>query len=191
MKRGLRFVLLITFAAAFLGAPATGALAQMSKEAEFLNAVKDGAYRKVKLMALGTINLDVRNRNGTPALVMAVRNGDGVMASMLLRAGADPDIVDRDSGETPLTLAAARNNGDLVERLLEGGADPNAENRKYETPLIKAVRNDGRRSIISALLDAGADPHWQDFTGHSAQWYAEANRRPDVIRMLKKAVASD
>lgn len=181
-------LLTAVFLMAAIGPAAYG---QLSERAEFLNAVEDGAHRKVKLMALGTMNIDARNENGTPALVMAVRNGDDVMVNMLVEAGADPDIVDRASGETPLTLAASRNNLDMVERLLKAGADPNVENQKYETPLIKAIQNNGNRDVISALLEAGADPTWQDFTGHSALWYAKKNRRPNITRMLKQARGSD
>src|SRR5690606_23281621 len=92
--------------------------------------------------------------------------------------------LDRESGETALTMAAGRNNADIVDRLLKAGADPNQANKQYETALIKAVSNTNR-GMIRTLMDAGADPEWQDFTGHSATWYAEAKRRQDIVNMLR------
>jgi hypothetical protein len=73
-------LLTAVFIIAAIGPAAYG---QLSERAEFLNAVEDGAHRKVKLMSLGTMNIDARNENGTPALVIAVRNGDDVAGTIL------------------------------------------------------------------------------------------------------------
>lgn len=180
---------LLLMAAALVGG-IPRAEAQLGREASFLQAVKKGEHREVKLMALGTINLNARDLDGTPALMLAIENGDGVMVSMLLREGADPDIMDRESGETALTMAAGRNSEDLVRRLLEGGADSNLENRGFETALIKAVHN-ANRAIIRQLIAAGADPQLQDVTGHSALWYAETARRSDLVNIMKKGQTHD
>jgi len=178
-----RAALLLTIAvfAAFAALPAR---AQMSKELDFLKAVKDGKHHEVSIALLNGINYNTRDINGTPALAWAIQRGDGEMVSLLLDAGADPDILDRQSGETALTMAAGRNNADIVDRLLKHGADPNLANKQYETALIKAVSNTNR-NMIRSLIAAGADPEWQDFTGHSAVWYAEARRRQDIVNMLK------
>jgi len=68
-------------------------------------------------------NPNVRDRNGTTPLQIAVRLGhiDGVEA--LIKGGADVDISDA-SGETPLMTAVHQRNVELVRTLLEEGADP-------------------------------------------------------------------
>ena len=181
-KTILRLLLVLGLAAS-ISAPAA---AQLTRELKFLSNVKKGEHHEVEVMLLSGINYNTRDIDGKPALIIAIENGDGEMVSLLLDAGADPDIVDRKSGEVPLTLAAARNNADLVGRLLAKGANPNVPNKQYETALIKAVSNDNRR-MVSMLMEHGADPDWQDFTGHSAIWYAEASRRPGLLKLLKPA----
>jgi ankyrin repeat protein len=181
MFRRAALLMTIALVAALAAAPAQ---AQMSKELDFLKAVKDGKHHEVSVALLNGINYNTRDINGTPALAWAIQKGDGETVSLLLDAGADPDILDRQSGETALTMAAGRNNADIVDRLLKHGADPNRANKQYETALIKAVSNTNR-NMIRSLIEAGADPEWQDFTGHSAVWYAQARRRQDIVNMLK------
>jgi ankyrin repeat protein len=180
-RRAVRLLPAIIFALMTAVGPAQ---AQMSKELDFLKDVKDGKHREVSIAILNGINYNTRDIDGTPALVWAIRKGDREMVSILLDAGADPDILDRKSGEVAITMAAGRNNTDIVERLLKHGADPNLANKQYETALIKAVSNTNR-GMIRSLIEAGADPEWQDFTGHSAIWYAEAKRRQDIVSMLR------
>ena len=50
-------------------------------------------------MLLNGVNYNTRDIDGKPALIIAIEQGDGEMVSLLLDAGADPDIVDRKSGE--------------------------------------------------------------------------------------------
>lgn len=68
-------------------------------------------------------NPNVRDRNGTTPLQIAVRLGhvDGVEA--LINGGAQVDISDS-QGETPLMTAVHQRNVELVRTLLEEGADP-------------------------------------------------------------------
>jgi ankyrin repeat protein len=183
-----RAALLISIAVFAALAAITPVRAQMSKELDFLKAVKDGKHHDVSVALLNGINYNTRDINGTPVLAWAIQKGDSEMVSLLLDAGADPDILDRQSGETALTMAAGRNNADIVDRLLKHGADPNRANKQYETALIKAVSNTNR-TMIRRLVDAGADPEWQDFTGHSAVWYAQAKRRQDIVNMLKSGAS--
>jgi len=172
------------FLAALLVVAATlPAVAQVTKDYEFVDKIKKGDYHAVQMMVLDHINLNARSVDGTPALIVAVENGDPMMVSLLLDAGANPDIADRRSGELALTYAAGRNNTDIVARLLKAGANPNAANKQYETALIRAVNN-SNSAIIRLLMAAGADPEAQDYTGHSARWYAENGRNRGLVKLL-------
>ena len=60
------------------------------------------------------------------------------MAVLLLNAGANPNISDDETGDTPLHHAVTHKNSDLVRLLLEKGAESDALNKDNETPLDRA-----------------------------------------------------
>ncbi len=63
------------------------------------------------------------NAGNTP-LINVVVEGDLPMIDLLLRRGADPNVVNSDS-ETPLGFAVAWRQAGAIARLLAAGADPN------------------------------------------------------------------
>ena len=85
---------------------------------------------------------DVNARGGlrvTP-LHAALDNGHVDVARLLLRNGADVDILDSHD-QTPLHLAAKCGDPEILRSLLERGLKPNALNKDQETPLFLASRN--------------------------------------------------
>lgn len=64
--------------------------------------------------------VDARAPNEQTALMLAAKNGNSVIARMLLKAKADANLLDQ-HGESALTLARKGNNTDLA-KLLEQGA---------------------------------------------------------------------
>ena len=75
---------------------------------------------------------------------------------LLLDAGADPDIKDRE-GATALIRATFEGRLDFVRILLQAGADPQVESAQAVTPLLGACAG-GDIQMVQALLDAGSDP---------------------------------
>lgn len=74
--------------------------------------------------------------------------------SLLLEAGADPNVVFKDGfrDENALTLAIKRNVPEVVELLLEFGADPNG---KLDPLHIAIIEDD--EDIVRLLIEAGAN----------------------------------
>ncbi|WP_255573926.1 ankyrin repeat domain-containing protein [Erythrobacter sp. SCSIO 43205] len=68
-------------------------------------------------------NPNVRDRNGTTPLQIAVRLGHIEGVEALIKGGAQVDISDS-AGETPLMTAVHQRNVELVRTLLAEGADP-------------------------------------------------------------------
>jgi hypothetical protein len=71
----------------------------------------------------------------------------------LIRAGADPNAVDK-SGGAPLHRAVRNRCAAAVRALIEGGANPRAPNRNGSTPLLLATQNTGRGGSGSAEAKA-------------------------------------
>ena len=93
-------------------------------------------------------------------LAWAVRSRRYEAARLLLEAGLDPNVADRD-GETPLHLAVRSNALETVDALLQAGALTDARNFNAETPLDLAVAHadeNARDQLTRRLLDTGAHP---------------------------------
>jgi ankyrin repeat protein len=71
---------------------------------------------------------------------------------LLLRAGANVNLVDSDSGETPLWAAASNGHVQVVKELIKARADIHIRDKENgETPLGVAYRK-GRKRIVYLLL---------------------------------------
>ena len=89
-------------------------------------------------------------KRSTP-LYREVNLGYPIPAELLLKAGADPNAVER-KGQTALHRAAVRGKKDLVPLLLKYGADPDIKDRKGLTPSDYA-RN---KEILKCLTGRGS-----------------------------------
>jgi ankyrin repeat protein len=131
-------------------------------------AARENAIEAGRALASRGATLDLVDPDGATALVIAIINANYDFAAMLLDAGADPNVVDKDAGMGPLYAAAdmhrlAVGHGrpnpkpsgsldavDLTRKLLEKKADPNAR--------LKAVIMQRQHTIGDAALGAGATP---------------------------------
>ncbi|NOZ40498.1 MAG: hypothetical protein GXP24_09765 [Planctomycetes bacterium] len=108
------------------------------------------------------IKVDRLDADGATALWQAVRSSKRKSVRLLLAAGADPEIRDRQQSWTPLQCSAFCNHGsdgiEIAKLLLQHGANPNAVEPKYnETALHYAVISTQSPLLVQLLLDAGAD----------------------------------
>lgn len=95
---------------------------------------------------------------GSTALYTAVVQGETQVVTMLLRAGADPNLRSGDQAEgTPLCAAACHGYAEITRALLAYGADPNLREDEWWTPLRWAAAH-GHADVAGALLGAEADP---------------------------------
>jgi len=129
------------------------------------------------------------------ALTVAAARGNCPMCALLLKLGADLNIVS-DSGYTPLMWSLANGSSeDAAEILLKAGAnpDPDAESRiaisTSTTPLILASTN-GMTAIVKALLKRNVSVDKTDGDGWSALKRASNEGHEEVVALLFKAGAS-
>ena len=100
---------------------------------------------------------DPNPKTGGSALMMATRGGSSKIARLLLDAGADPEVADTHTGETPLSKAAALGHIPLVSLLLQSGAKVDNWDERGWTPLHHAVKH-GRKKTIEVLLRTLTQP---------------------------------
>jgi len=112
--------------------------------------------------------------DGFTALHFAAFFGGAEAASVLLGAGADPDLRSRnDFAVMPIHSAVAGHHADVVIALLDAGADPNVHQRHGWTPLHGAAQH-GDTDTVERLLAAGADPAATNDDGTNAAELARA-----------------
>jgi ankyrin repeat protein len=131
-------------------------------------AARENALAAGEALVASGASLNLVDPDGATALVIAIINAHYEFADRLLRAGADPNVVDTEAGMGPLyaavdmhSLAVGHGRGnpvpvglldavDVVRLLLEHGADPNAALRK---PILQRQHTFG-----DSTLGAGATP---------------------------------
>ena len=101
----------------------------------------------------------------------AAEKGDIKKVSSFLKAGVDPDLVNKNSA-TPLILAIASGNLKVVSLLIKHGAKVNNnDNPKILPPLIQASSL-GQLEIVSLLLKHGANVNTKESDGNTALYFA-------------------
>jgi ankyrin repeat protein len=137
-------------------------------------AVQKNDERIVSALLVMKPTLELRNKDSLTPLQSAVANDKEGMVELLLRAGANPNVVYEQYGDTPLHWAIHPKRRNMVNMLLAHKANPNARNNNGRTPLDLAKsspqfpqtqRSASEQSAfdeIAALLrDAGADEQMQ------------------------------
>lgn len=164
------------------------------------------APQLVEAMLRHGAKVDSRDETGYTSLWWAAYCNHPQTAGVLIHYGADVNARAKD-GWTPLMTACCVPAPEVVRVLLQKGADVNAVERDGGSVLYHAVShvivNPGQRKdivarerIISAtilrdilpqLLAHGADPNLAQRGSKSALQFAQANNRPDLIALFRRA----
>ena len=102
-------------------------------------------------------DVNATNKYNQTSLMLACEKGNKDAITVLLNAGADPNIAD-DCYNTCLHYAA-RNDSctEVLQAIISHGADKNVITRNNRTALMTACQN-GNKDAINVLPNAGADP---------------------------------
>jgi ankyrin repeat protein len=124
-----------------------------------LNAARAANWSDVRSLiskGLPAESVNAADSDGTRALHWAIRADEVQIASLLLKAGADPNAETR-LGVTPLYIAAQNGSAEIIKSLLAAGANANKVDRATgESILMTAIRS-GSTASVQALLSSGAD----------------------------------
>ncbi|XP_048712203.1 fibronectin type 3 and ankyrin repeat domains protein 1 isoform X3 [Caretta caretta] len=85
----------------------------------------------------------------TPLMRVSAVTGNKDVASLLIEAGADVNMKDKD-GKTPLMVAVLNNHEELIQLLLDKGADSTVKN-EYGKGLLEMARGFHRHSVVILL----------------------------------------
>ena len=137
-----------------------------------------------KLLSYGA-NVNGRGHDGNTALVIAVQRKDKCCVEALIKAGADPNIMN-ESSLTALTLAI-RNGFDFTDELIRAGADVDLADKSGNTPIICAAFY-GQIGMVKKLIESGCDVNHcgSEFTAVMA---AAIKGHTDCVKKLIRAGA--
>jgi len=108
-------------------------------------AARENALDAGRALIKARAGLDLADPDGATALAIAILNAHYEFAALLLDAGADPNVVDKDAGMGPLYAAVD------MHRLAVGHGRPNPK----PVGLMTAVQ------LTQLLLERGADPNFR------------------------------
>jgi ankyrin repeat protein len=124
-----------------------------------------------------------------PALLQAAQNGREDIVSVLLEAGASPDVIDG-TGKTPLILAARSGHAGVVRRLLEAGARLDLVEREVGADALLAASLGTSVQVLEMLLDAGMAPDVRSEDAFTALSFAAGAGDLEMVRLLLARGAS-
>jgi ankyrin repeat protein len=159
-------------------------------QALFLAAGGGSIEELVSLIRAGA-NVDYRDPGSGMTPLMTVRTR--IQAAVLLAAGADPNLRDRE-GQTALHHGLFADEAEAIVRLLlAAGADVEvvAKGDGNGTPLLvaRSLFYEGRdpllaERVVQLLLEAGADPDARDGEGYTMLMTAVVKRRAGLVGSL-------
>lgn len=179
------FALSVWMLSAVFSAPSQ---AQFSDSWEFLKAVDEVDYREMRNRIFKGANVNRKNRDGFPAIIIAADKSNKELIKFLLDQGVKINATTAGRGETAVMRRADVGDMETLNFLMASGANINLQDRTGLTALMRAARARKQR-IVKLLLEGGADFDRADYTGKSALGYARDVRARRVIKLLEDAGA--
>ena len=159
------------------------AWADMATDAQLLeSASSQDAETALYALSQGA-NARATQPDGTTALHYAAHFGNAALTAALLKAKADPNVVN-EFGATPLGEAAIIGDAKVIALLLKAGANVEARNPEGQTALMSVART-GKVDAAQLLLKAGAQVDAREsWAQQTALMWAAAQSHPQMIKLL-------
>ncbi len=123
----------------------------------FFNAVFQKNIDAVRNLFSAGVNVNSYGQGGIAAIHQAAINGNFSIINLLIELGADVNIPNQDTGETPLMMAVIVQNAWTMRALIRKGADVNAKDMYGNTALDLAEDHPCAHPVLKKiLLKAGA-----------------------------------
>ncbi|MBD2731102.1 ankyrin repeat domain-containing protein [Nostoc sp. FACHB-892] len=163
----------------------------------FIDAAMMGQLEAVQAAIKNGIDINAIGSNGQTALMYAASYGHISVIKVLIKAGANLDILSDEDitgvRQTALMLVAssyfATNRHEVIKVLVEAGANINLQGQDGLTALMWATLCN-YTNAVEALIECRADLNIRDKDGNTAIMYAKARKFDALVNVLKQAGAS-
>jgi len=143
----------------------------------------DPSAEVASILLDGGANVNLQDRNGWTALMVASHLGYTDIVKLLLGRGADVNLKNR-NGESALMRAIVAGAVEVVTMLLGEGSDVDLPTKDGWSALMFACQNGGETGIVQQLLDRGVNVNHQTKDGISALMIACDRNCSKIVKML-------
>lgn len=165
-----------------------GAMAVSLPSDPLVRAAREDNIEEVQEALLNGAKVNSRDKaTQETALECAARNGNREILQLLIRSGADVNLVDN-VGQTALMQIGEQATSDIVWDLINAGAKVNLADHDGDTALTEAASSNDS-DVVKTLLDAGAQVNQQNNDGQTALMKAAENGNVNNVRLLIRAGA--
>src|SRR5881396_2116774 len=133
-----------------------GVAPRAASRSEIADAVMKGDRTAVRTLLQRKADVNAPQVDGATALHWAVYRDDLETANVLIRAGAKPDVANRE-GVTPLAMASRNGSPQAIKLLFAAGADVNAKEKLRGTTALMWAVDQKHPAAVKVLVELGAD----------------------------------
>ena len=147
-------------------------------------AARDGNIDAIELLLKKHVDINVDDKNGVTALMLASGNGHTQVIELLLKGHPDINLQAK-NGVTALILASLNGHIMIVDLLLKEHANINTQEEDGWTALM-LVSQKGYHQVVELLLKEHADINLQAKNGLTALMLASNNGHLKIVELLLK-----
>ena len=147
-------------------------------------AARHGNIDAIELLLKKHVDINIVDKNGVTALMLASGNGHTQVIELLLKEHPNINLQAK-NGVTALMIASLNGHTQIVELLLKEHANINTQEEDGWTALMLASLN-GYHQVVKLLIKKHADINLQAKNGFSALMLASQNGHLQVVELLLK-----
>lgn len=121
-----------------------------------MDAAETGNTKRLEQLVSKSVDVNAMDQCGRTALMLATFAGRLDATTILLKAGANPNLHEKGYGTTALHFAASAGSAPVINALIAAGAEVNVRDNYGDTPLMVASAL-GKDAAVRELIAAKAD----------------------------------
>lgn len=151
---------------------------------ELTGAISENNISKIQELMNKGVNVNEKDQHGFTPLIIATGLGNKKIVEILLKSGADSNILENQMGTSALHKVSQSGNIEIAELLLEHGAFINLQSPTTgHTPLIDAIWHE-KEGLVKYFLSHDANPDIVASDGFTALNTALKTNNPKVFISL-------